>query len=238
MKTMKKKNTTLHAVARGQHEGVVQALEPHELVVTPSLHNLALVHDHNHIHVPHSGQPVRNHHGRQLGLGNEPIQGSLHHGLALVVQRGGGLVQEQDLGLLNQRSSDGDPLLLPTAQQGPALPKLSVVPVWEVHDEVVGVGQRCGLHNALHRTVPGRLFAVIVPQSDVVKNGALEQHRLLTNKRHLVVQPPVVELLHVLLVEDCVSNVRIVEPLDQLDDGGLARAAGPHQPNLLPSFHL
>jgi len=40
------------------------------------------------------------------------IQSLLDHSFALVVQGGGGHVQQEDPGLADQRSGDGDPLLL------------------------------------------------------------------------------------------------------------------------------
>ena len=49
------------------------------------------------------------------------IQGRLNLGFTLCVQRWGGLVQQQDLGVANQGPGDGDSLLLSTAQLDPSL---------------------------------------------------------------------------------------------------------------------
>lgn len=49
------------------------------------------------------------------------IQGRLNHRFTLRVQRWGGLVQQEDLGVANQGPGDGDSLLLSTAQLGSSL---------------------------------------------------------------------------------------------------------------------
>ena len=49
------------------------------------------------------------------------IQGHLNHRFTLRVQRWGGLIQQEDLGVANQGSGDGDSLLLSTAQLDPSL---------------------------------------------------------------------------------------------------------------------
>ena len=49
------------------------------------------------------------------------IQGHLNLGFTLRVQCWGGLIQQEDLGVANQGSGDGDSLLLSTAQLDPSL---------------------------------------------------------------------------------------------------------------------
>ena len=55
------------------------------------------------------------------------VQGLLHHLLTLSVQSGGGLVKEEDLGVSDQCSSDGNALFLPTAELCALGPDVGIV---------------------------------------------------------------------------------------------------------------
>lgn len=57
------------------------------------------------------------------------VQSLLDHGLTLVVQGGGGHVQEQDPGVPDQGSGDGDPLLLPSTHLPSTLPDQRAEPL-------------------------------------------------------------------------------------------------------------
>ena len=70
--------------------------------------------------------------------------GDLDEVLALGVEGGGGLVEDEHAGVPQDRPRDRDALLLPAAQPHPALPHLGRVPLLEAGDEVVRVGLRGG----------------------------------------------------------------------------------------------
>ena len=103
------------------------SLEPVELVVESSgshqlcvgarfLHPSSVDHGYQ-VRVVDGGQPVSDDDtGAPLpGF----VQSFLDHLLTLSVQGRGGLVKEEDLGVPDQRSGDGDALLLPAAQLRP-----------------------------------------------------------------------------------------------------------------------
>ena len=56
-----------------------------------------------------------------------PVQRRLHDALGLCVEGGGGLVQEEDGGVPDERPRDGNPLLLAPRQLGALRPYLGVV---------------------------------------------------------------------------------------------------------------
>ena len=56
-----------------------------------------------------------------------PVQRRLHDALGLCVEGGGGLVQEEDGGVPDERPRDGDPLLLAPRQLRALRPYLGVV---------------------------------------------------------------------------------------------------------------
>ena len=56
------------------------------------------------------GEAVRDHEGGAAL--HQPLQRLLHEPLALRVERAGGLVEQQDLGVLEERARDGDALRL------------------------------------------------------------------------------------------------------------------------------
>jgi hypothetical protein len=78
--------------------------------------------DDDFVGVADGGEAVRDDDGGAPG--GEALEGGLHEALADGVQRAGGLVQQQDLGVLQQRPRNGDALLLAAAQQYAMLPYL------------------------------------------------------------------------------------------------------------------
>ena len=72
--------------------------------------------------------------------------GNLDKLLVLCIERGRGLVEQQQLGVLEHRARDRNPLLLPTREHHAALADLRLVPHREGHDELVRVGEPRRLH--------------------------------------------------------------------------------------------
>jgi hypothetical protein len=77
---------------------------------------------------------------------HRPARGDLPHValddvLALVVERAGRLVKDQDSGIGDERPGDRDPLALPARQARAALADDGVVPVRQLENEFVGAGE-------------------------------------------------------------------------------------------------
>ena len=93
---------------------VVETLQRQQLLVAPLLCHLPLLYHKYHIHILDGGEAVGD------GDGGPPLLSSvqrvLDNLLALGVQGGGGLVQQQDGGVAEHGTGDGHPLLLATGQ--------------------------------------------------------------------------------------------------------------------------
>eukprot|EP00906_Rhabdomonas_costata_P018576 RCo027112 len=188
-----------------------------QLGVRAGLHNTALTHHCDAVGVDHSGEAVgHEHHGASpVQAMDQGIQGLLHQGLTLRVQRARRLVQEHKLGLPQHHSGNRDALLLAPAQSHPTLSHPSAVAFLEAHDKVMRVGQ------------PGRLvelFPGVVrhPVGDVVLDRGCEELSVLGNDAGVAVQPLHVQLGQGAAVQQHLAFVRVVKPQQQMDDRGLA----------------
>ena len=80
--------------------------------------------------VAHGGEPVGDHqHGPLL---HQAVDRLLHQPLRFGVERAGGLVQDQDRRVAQQRPGDGDPLALAARQPGAPLAQDRVVALREL----------------------------------------------------------------------------------------------------------
>src|SRR5690606_41755766 len=88
------------------------------------------------------------------------------------VERGGGLVEDEDARALEERPRDGDALLLAARELEAALADLRLVLLRQRLDEVVDVRGACRLDDF----GVARLRA---PVADVVEDGVAAEHRVL-----------------------------------------------------------
>ena len=114
-----------------------------ELVVGASLHDPALVQHDDLVGVAHGGEAVGDHqHG---ALAHQPVDRLLHQPLGFGVERAGGLVEDEDRRVAQQRAGDGDPLPLTAGEPGAPLAEHGVEALGELADEpgrVGGLGRR------------------------------------------------------------------------------------------------
>ena len=94
--------------------------------------------------------------------------------------------------------------------------------IGQLGDEVKGIGLSHGPLDVL-------VTCVGVAVLDVFLDGAAEQHGLLTHDPDMVPEPTQVQVLDVVAVNQDLALEGIVEPLDQLDAGGLAGSRAAHQ---------
>eukprot|EP00966_Prymnesium_polylepis_P139014 3212015-Prymnesium_polylepis.1 len=154
---------------------------------------------------------------RALQFSHDVLKRRLDDLLALVVERRCGFVQQQERGLLDDGSRDCHPLLLPTRKLAPALAHLRTVTIGQViDDKVVSVGHpRCLFDLILRRAV--------LPVRNVLRDRAHKKCWLLPDETNLLAEPTQVEQLQIGAVQTDFALHWVVETLQQLDDGRLAR---------------
>src|SRR5699024_5163135 len=172
----------------GEVQLAVDVVGLHQLVVGADGGDAAALHHDDAVGVLDAGHPLGD--DDLGGLGDKLPETLADQGVGAGVHRAGGVVQDQDPGLLQQGAGDAQALFLAARNVGAALLDPGVVFLGELLDELVGLGQAAGL---LHLGVGG----VGVAPAQVVLDGAREQHVLLQHHGHLVAQGLQVVLAHV-----------------------------------------
>ena len=186
--------------------------------VVARFHQAAVVKDQDPVGVDHAGKAVGNPQGGPTH--NQPVQGLHYYRLVLRIDAGECLVQNEYGGVLQQGSGDGNALLLPTRQPDGPLAHHRVVTIGQMADELVGIGGSCGL---LHL----RLGRVRISESQVLCHRPMEQVGVLGDHGDLLPQSFERYFSQVAASHPDDALLRVEEPEDQPNDGGLASAAGP-----------
>src|SRR5215212_5713777 len=134
----------------------------------------AVLQNQDEVRASHGVEVVGNDQARLPG--HEAIQGFLDLRLALDVETRHRLVQDHDGNVPDDGPGDGYPLALPSGEGVAPLADDGLVPILEVHDEVVGVGCFGGLDNLLRGGVQ-------LPVGDVLLDGGAEDDRVLEDGR-------------------------------------------------------
>ena len=178
------------------------------------VHNLTVVQNDDHIRILHGGHPLGD---DQLGGAGDILgEGLTDHRIGLGVHGGGGVIQNENLGLLQQRPGDAQPLLLTTGYVGAALLDVGIVAVRPVHNKLVSAGEFAGVDDLL-------VGGVGVTPAQIIPDGAGEQHVLLEHHGHVVPECLQVVLPHVHTAYLDGAFAHIVQPGNQLHQGGFGR---------------
>ena len=179
----------------------------------------AALHNENAVGVLDGGHALRDDDLR--GLRDEIAEALTDQGVGLRVDRGGGVVEDQHLRLLQHRAGDAETLLLTTGDVGTALGDEGVVLVREGLNELVRLGELTGRDELL----VGRLR---VTPAEVLRDGAGEENILLKHDSHLVTQELEVVLPYVDAADADLALACVVETGNQLDERGLRGAGTAH----------
>ena len=142
--------------------------------------------------------------------------------LGFGVDRGGGVVQDEDARVHQQGAGDGDALFLPAGEGDAALADAGVVASGSCQDEFVRLGG-CG---SLDDLLIGGAGAA---EGDVFADGSGEEGRLLEDDADLAAQGLQGGAADVDAVDQDAAGGRVVEAREQVDDGGFAGAGGAEQ---------
>ena len=138
------------------------------------------------------------------------------------IDAAGGVVEDQDARVHQQRPGDSDALSLAATEGRAALAHGGVVALGKVADEPVG---GCCFGGGDHLGVVG----VGLAEGDVVADGAAHQGGLLKHDADASSQALEGQLAHVTAVDQHRPLADVVEARDEVDDGGLAAAGGAEQ---------
>ena len=204
-----------------------------EAGVVAILDDAALVHDDQAVHGRDGREAVGD--GDHGLAGHQPGELLLHGGFHLRVQGGGGLVEDQDRGVLQQHAGEGDTLALAAGQLDAALADpggiaAMTVPVAKIGHEAVSMGHVGGDDHLV--------FAGLGPAvADVLQNRAVQQRGILGHHADLGAQALLRHPSDVLAVDQDAPGLQIVEAQQQVDQGRLARAGAAHETHLLARWH-
>lgn len=213
-----------------------------ELVVGADFDDLAVLEYDDSVAVDDGAESVGDDDDGDVAVvGGELVDLLLDEVLALAVEGAGGFVEDEDLGLLDQGPGDGDPLLLPSGERDSLLAHVGLQPMGE-ELLVVDEGPRSRRLAGPDEVFVGVGFHAV---GDVALERAGEERGLLRHESDLRPEAVQVEVPVVDPVEEDVSRGGVVEPLQQLDDGGLAAPASedsgygdtscPRRPGTLPA---
>ena len=189
----------------------------------------AAVHDEDAVGVLDGGDALRDDDLR--GLRDEVAEALTNQGVGLRVDRGGGVVEDEHLRLLQHRTGDAETLLLTTGDVGTALGDEGVVLVREGLNELVGLGELTRGDELL----VGRLR---VTPAEVLRDGAGEEHVLLKHDGDLVTQELEVVLSYVDAADADLALACVIETGNQLDERGLRGAGTAHDADGFTGFNM
>ena len=159
---------------------------------------------------------------------HQRLQGVLDGVLGDGVQGGGGLVQDQDLGILEDDPGDGEALLLaageleaPVAHHGVQALGLGGEKLGEIGDVAGGLDLLLG--------------GVLLGVEQVLPDRAVEEIAVLGHDADLLAQIAQIEVPHVHPRDRDPAAQHVVEPGDEVHDGGFAGAGGSHNGVHLPA---
>jgi hypothetical protein len=164
-------------------------------------------------------QPVRDCEGRAVL--RQFLQRVLHQGFRFGVQRACRLVQYQYFRVVQDRAGNRYALPLAARKRVAVLAHLGVVPVRQLHDELVRVREFRRRDNLLSACARLRVGYILV-------NRAGEQERFLKNRADLRTQVILVIILYIYAVNLNIARIHVVQAHQQIDKRGLADAAFAH----------
>ena len=209
-------------------ETFVVAAEGEELLVGSALHDAAFVEHAYFVGVFDGREAVGNGYGGARL--HEAFEGFLHETFALRVERRGGLVEDENGGVLQYGARYGDALALSARETAAAVAHLRVVALFAFHDELVGVSYLGSFHHLLH----GGVFHT---EGYVVEERVVEEYGLLVYVAYEGTQGGDGKRLHVFAVNENFAASDVVVAGQKVHERGLSRTALAYEGYGLSAFH-
>ena len=176
---------------------------------------MAVIHDEDHVRVHDRGHALGD--DDLGGFGDIGPEALADEGVGARIHRAGGIVEDQDLRLLQEGAGDAEPLLLPAGDVGAPLLDMGVVAVGEGADKLVRLGEPAGLGQLL-------VGGVFIAPAQILGDRAREELVFLQHHRNSVSQRVQVVLTHVCAADLHAALRHVVEAGDELHQRRLARA--------------
>jgi hypothetical protein len=199
----------------------VDAAEGEQLLVRSLLDGAAAVEHDERVHPPDRGQPVRDHDRRPVR--HQRPERVLDQRFALGIERTGGLVEDQDRRVLQDRARDRDALALAAGELDAALPDQGVVALGQELDELGRVGEPRG---AAHLGVAG----LRPREADVVRDRTVEHRGILRDVGEDLANRRLRDVGNRLAADEDLPALDVLETEQQPRDGGLAAARPADEP--------
>ena len=188
----------------------------------PVLDDPAAIEHQDPVHRPHGRKPVRDHDCRPPL--DQPLHRHLDRRLALGIQAARRLVQNQDRRRCQESPRDRHALPLAAGKLHATLAHQRRVTLGLADDEIMRIREPRGALDLLG----ARLRP---PISDVFRQRAVKQRRLLRHHGDVPAQAFLRHRGHVLAIDADAAALHIVQPLDQPHRGRFSRAGWAHQPH-------
>ena len=160
---------------------------------------------------------------------HEPVQGFLDDPFAFRIQGRSGFVQNQDPGIFQDGPGNGDALALAAGYVDAPIPQIGVIPLGQIPDEFICIG---GFGRCQH-FLPGGIQPSV---EDVVVHRIIEQIGFLGHDSYLFPEGSHGHIPDVVVIDQDGSFRHIIEPGQQVGNGGFPCTAGAYQGNGLPGL--
>ena len=195
----------------------VEAVAGHELVVGAAFGDDSALDDGDLVGVADGAETMGD---GDDGLAlHELFEGVDDEFFGFAVERGGGLVEQEDGAVADHDAGDADALALAAGEGRAAIADQGVVAERHGHDEVVGVGELGGRDDLFLRRVGAA-------EGDVLEDGSAKEDGVLQDVADLVAQMLEFVVADVLAVDVDFAGLHVVEARDEADDGGFSAAGG------------
>ena len=191
-----------------------------KLRVTSALDDLPLVHDQNLVRI-HDRRQTMGNHERRASL-RDAIEFGLDRLFGFRIECRSRFVEDQDGGILQQRTCDGHALFFAAREFQPAFADFGVVAVRQSDDQRMDMRRARGLFDF----VAGRVRTAV---QNVVVDGVVKQHGVLRNDRDRIAQRRLGVVAHIAQqavgrLDRDASGIDVVEAVQQARERGLSRA--------------